>query len=155
VPNVASVSLIVLLTIGGAARAIEIANDYRDELRFREFMVKLGAEEIRLNNLTQSLLKRASKMPKDEFLREFDDSIVHGWSVQENEIATLVKLTNRSQSICNTVSEFIHLKHESLIMMGDGIRYDENWLLDASKKKVEEANSILAKLNKKPESGKQ
>lgn len=142
----AAAAATLVLIGGGAVRAIEAAEPYRDELGFRQFMNSFVPAETRLNAIAGDLGKRAKTMPPEEILRVLERDLIPGWVEQDTRIAALPHVTPRNQPLRDDMARFVHLRRESWEMLRDGIRRDDASGLEAFKKKTLEANAALEQI---------
>jgi rhomboid protease GluP len=98
----AAMATALVLIGGGAVRAIEAAEPYRDELAFRQFMNSFAPAETRLNAIAADLGKRAKTLPPEEFLRVLERDVIPGWIEQDTRIAALPNVTPRNRRCATT-----------------------------------------------------
>lgn len=147
----AATAATLVLIGGGAVRAIEAAEPYRDELGFRQFLNSFGPAEVRLNTIAADLGARAKTMPPQEVLRVLERDLIPGWTEQDTQIAALPNVTPRNQPLRDDMARFVHLRRESWELLGDGIRRDDASSVETFKKKTLEANAVLEQLKAKVE----
>lgn len=153
----AAMAAALVLVGGGAVRAIEAAEPFRDELGFRQFLTSFAPTEIRLNAIAADLGKRAKTMPPEEFLRVLERDVIPGWIEQDARIAALPNVTPRNRPLRDDMARFVHLRRESWELLRDGIRGDDASGVEAFKKKSVEANAVLEQIKvrvEKAEKGK-
>jgi rhomboid protease GluP len=146
----AATSALILIG-GGAVRAIEAAEPYRDELGFRQFLSSFAPAETRLNAIAADLGKRAKTLPPQEFLGVLEREVIPGWVEQDTRIAALRHVTPRNQPLRDDMARFVHLRRESWELLRDGIRRDDASGLEAFKKKSLEASAVLEQVKARVE----
>lgn len=147
----AATAATLVLIGGGAVRAIEAAEPYRDELGFRQFLTSFAPTETRLNAIAADLGKRAKALPPEEFLRVLEREVIPGWIEQDTRIAALPHVTPRNQPLRDDMARFVHLRRESWELLRDGIRREDESGLEAFKKKSLEANAALEQIKSRVE----
>lgn len=140
---IAALAVTLVLIGGGAVRAIEAAEPYRDELAFRRFLDSFPQAEARLNAIATNLGARAKTMPPQEFLRVLEREVIPGWVEQDTRIAALPRVTPRNRPLRDDIARFVHLRREALELLGDAIRRDDAAGIEAFKKKTAEANAAM------------
>lgn len=142
----AAMAAALVLVGGGAVRAIETAEPYRDELGFRQFLTSFAPAEAHLNAIAADLGKRAKTMPPAEILRVLESDLIPGWVEQDTRIAALPHVTPRNQPLRDDIARFVHLRRESWELLHDSIRREDESGLEAFKKKTVEANAAQAQI---------
>ena len=144
-PGRASAALAATLVLigAGAVRAIDAAEPYRDELAFRQFLGGFPQAEARLNAIATDLAARAKTMPQQEFLRVLEREMIPGWVDQDTRIAALPNVTPRNRPLRDDIARFVHLRRETLELLGDAIRRDDATGIEAFKKQSAETNAAM------------
>lgn len=121
---VAATATLVLIG-AGAVRAIEVAEPFRDDLPYRQFIKHYGMDEPKLNAQLQQLAARAREIPSEAFAKTLETELIPRWQAHDQAISRLVHVSPRMRPVRDALARFIHLRHESLLLLRDAARFDD------------------------------
>lgn len=133
----------------GGFRAVEVTEPFLDEPAFRAFLAGFGAEEKRLNQTVQTLLKTRGQLPPKDFATYLDREVVSGWRQLETQIKGFHRVSNKNRQLLEPLTEFIETKRDAAETLKDGLAEGNALMIFSSSLKTRYANDVAAQFAQK------
>ena len=147
-------TLALVLALGGVWLGREASLPYADEVAFRTQLPSMLSEEQRLVERSKDILTVSTNLQAAMVADRIDRELLPDWKHLLDQLAAMNHLLPATQALHAPLLAYVRLKYESLGLIRDALRNEDEAMLHLANARVKEANAQAAEFKRRIDSTK-